>query len=742
MSLIRIHLASDLAQWLNHRVDVMSAHRSTKCKEDSRMHRWGFIAILVVPVVWFLWLGSLSARQGDAVRIDADDIGGVVASSNGPEAGVWVIAETRDQPTPLRKIVVTDDRGRYVVPDLPKGNYLLWVRGYGLVDSPKVQAVPGKIVNLTAIIAPTPQAAAQYYPANYWLSLIELPKASEFPGTGSSGNGIGPTMKTQADFVGLLAQNGCASCHQMGSKITREMPKGGGPFANWSDAWDKRVKFGQSGSFMSNELDQLGRPRALRMLSDWSERIAKGAVPPAPPRPSGLERNVVITEWDWGNGKQFVHDTIASDETNPTVNANGPVYGATEFSDDVILALDPLKNTVTSLPVPMQDYDSPRQWSREALLPSPYWGEEVFWNSKTAPHNPVFDKKGRLWVTSTVSRPDKQPAWCSDGSIPSSKIRPLASSGKHLSVYDPKTKEFTPIRTCFGTHHIAIDYSPQQRVWVDSGGYLDIGKWEKTHDEKTSQGWVVFVADANGNGKRDDFVGVNDPLDPSKDKLIPGGGYDLATAPDGSIWFVASGTPGRIVRLAPGSTPELDGLAEIYEVPPPAHSTRGIEVDRNGVAWVALGSGHLASLDRRKCKILNGPNALSGRHCPEGWSLYPDPSPRYTGTDMGADAHYLTWVDKFNTFGLDDNVPFEIGSNSDSLIAMASPGKWVVLRVPYPMGYFPKGMDGRIDDPKGGWKGHGAWSTYAGQPMWHQETGKGSTGHVLKFQLRPDPLAR
>ena len=688
-------------------------------------------------------LAGLGARQnaGDAVRIDADDIGGVVTSSKGPEAGVWVIAETRDQPTPLRKIVVTDDRGRYVVPDMPKGNYTVWVRGYGLVDSPRTQGTPGRILNLTAVIAPDAKAAAQYYPANYWASLIEPPKKSEFPGTGPTGNGIGATMKSQADFLGKMSQNGCATCHQMGSRIMREMPKGAS-FSSWTEAWDKRVQFGQSGAYMSNELSQLGRPRALRMFADWAERIANGELPPTPPRPRGLERNVVITEWDWGTPTMFVHDVISSDETNPTINANGPIYGATEFSADAMLVLDPIRNVASTLPVPLQDPNAPPQWARETQLPSPYWGEEVVWNSKTAPHNPMFDRKGRLWVTSTVSATDKQPKFCTDGSIPSSRLRPLAGSGKHLSVYDPKSKQFTPIRTCFGTHHLSIDYTPQQRVWVDSGGYLDIGKWDETHDEAKSQGWVVFVADANGNGKRDEFVGVNDPIDPTKDKLIPGGGYDNAAAPDGSVWFVSSGAPGRIVRLMPGKTPELDGLAEIYEVPPPGHSTRGMEVDRNGIAWVALGSGHLASFDRRKCKILNGPKAVTGTHCPEGWSTYEDPSPRFKGTDTGSDAHYLTWVDKFNTFGLGDNVPFAMGSNSDSLLAMPSPGTWVVLRVPYPMGYFPKGMDGRIDNPKGGWKGRGAWSTYAGQPMWHQETGKESGGHVLKFQLRPDPLAK
>src|SRR5580765_7343790 len=112
-------------------------------------------------------LTRTSAQQPAAVRIDNDDLGGVVTSAKGPEAGVWVIAETTDLPTRLIKIVVTDDRGRYLVPDLPKANYSVWVRGYGLVDSPKVQASPGKALNLKAVLAPDKKAAVETYPALY-----------------------------------------------------------------------------------------------------------------------------------------------------------------------------------------------------------------------------------------------------------------------------------------------------------------------------------------------------------------------------------------------------------------------------------------------------------------------------------------------------------------------------------------------------------------------------------------------
>ena len=164
--------------------------------------------------------------------------------------------------------------------------------------------------------------------------------------------------------------------------------------------------------------------------------------------------------------------------------------------------------------------------------------------------------------------------------------------------------------------------------------------------------------DTNGNGKRDDYVEPNQPVDPAKDKRFGGGLYSVAPAPDGSIWGSVLGMPGAAVRLVPGLNPPQTALAEVYEPPfndpkNPGFTPRGMDIDRQGVAWVALASGHLASFDRRKCKgPLNGPLA-TGQHCPEGWTLYPEPLPQMKGvTDPGsAGASYYTWVDQFDTLG-------------------------------------------------------------------------------------------
>src|SRR5207237_6613692 len=160
------------------------------------------IAVVVVAAVVLTSLAGMHAQVAPAtVAIDNDDIGGVVRGPRGPEAGVWVIAETRDTPTRLIKIVVTDDQGRYLVPDLPKANYDVWVRGYGLIDSPKVTAAPGKSLDLKAVPAADARAAAAYYPAQYWFSLLQVPPRTDFPGTGPQGNGISPTVKTPGEWI-------------------------------------------------------------------------------------------------------------------------------------------------------------------------------------------------------------------------------------------------------------------------------------------------------------------------------------------------------------------------------------------------------------------------------------------------------------------------------------------------------------------------------------------------------------
>jgi hypothetical protein len=700
-----------------------------------------------------LSLTGIAARQPavGAVQVDSDDVGGVVSGDKGPEAGVWVIAETTDLPTKFAKIAVTDDRGRYVIPDLPKAGYSIWVRGYGLVDSPKVKASPGQSVNLKAVTAPNPYEAAQYYPAGYWFSLVKVPEKSEFPGTGPAGNGISPTMQTQAQWLRALKSGGCTACHQLGNKATREIPAALGKFPDMAHAWERRLQSGQAGGNMIGGLNQLGRERALLVLGDWSDRVTRGEVPPAPPRPQGLERNVVITLWDWADPKAYLHDEVSTDRRHPTVNANGLIYGALELSADYVPVLDPTKHAISQIKLTVRDPNTPPT-SPKIPAPSPYWGEEVIWTSRNNVHNPMLDEQGRLWLTSAVRSPEN-PDYCKAGSThPSAKLFPVERSGRHLAMWDPKTQKLTHIATCFGTHHLMFAEDANHTLWTSGGGqvvgWLNRKMFEETGDEVRSQGWTALIMDTNGNGRRDAYVEPSEPVDPTRDKRFGGAFYSVAPAPDGAIWGTVLGFPGQVIRLVPGPNPPETALAEVYEPPfndakNPGYSPRGGDVDRNGVFWAALASGHLASFDRRKCKgPLNGPKA-TGQHCPEGWTLYPEPLPQFKGvTDPGsAEGSYYTWVDQFDTFGLGPNTPINTGNASEGLLALKD-GKWVVLRVPYPQGFYTKWMDGRIDDPRGGWKGKGLWATVSTRTPFHMEGGKGTTSKVLKLQLRPDPLAR
>jgi hypothetical protein len=689
----------------------------------------------------------VSAATQDVIAIDSDDIAGVVTSAKGPEAGVWVIAETKDLPTKFARIVVTDDRGRYLIPDLPKANYDVWVRGYGLVDSAHVKGAPGSRLNLTAVVAPDAHAAAQYYPAGYWFSLMQVPAKSEFPGTGA--NGIAPGIKTQQDWLRNLKSGTCWACHALGTKETREIPAALKDMSP-TDAWQRRILSGQAGPDMMRGISGFGIGRALQMFSDWTTRIAKGEVPPQPPRPQGTERNVVITEWDWADPKAYLHDEVSTDRRNPRLNANGLIYGSTELSTDYLPVLDPVHNTTSRVPLTPRDPATPMT-SQEMGAPSMYFGTDPPWDSHVNVHNPMFDEQGRVWITSTI-RPSGNPDYCKAGSdLSSAKLYPLNTSGRQLAVYDPKTKTLTQISTCFGTHHLMFAEDENRTLWTSGGGqvvgWLNTKMWDATHDEAKSQGWTALVIDTNGNGKRDDYVEPNQPVDSAKDKRYGGAFYAVAPAPDGAIWGTVLGMPGAVVRLNPGPHPPETTLAEVYEPPfndpiDPGYSPRGGDVDRNGVYWTALASGHLASFDRRKCKVLNGPTA-TGQHCPQGWTLYPEPLPQMKGvSDKGsAGASYYTWVDQFDTLGLGANTPINTGNGAEGLLALKD-GKWVVLRVPYPLGFYAKWMDGRIDDPSAGWKGREVWATVSTRAPFHMETGKGTTSKVLKFQIRPDPLAK
>jgi hypothetical protein len=397
---------------------------------------------------------------------------------------------------------------------------------------------------------------------------------------------------------------------------------------------------------------------------------------------------------------------------------------------------------------------------------------EQTWDSKVNAHTSVMDQDGRVYWAAQSRAPNDIPTYCKKGSpYRSAQLYPLAvthdgffQNSRQVTVYDPKTKKFTTIDTCFGTHHLNFAEDADNTLWLSNNlqgdlavvGWINTNLFWQTGDAAKSQGWTPLIVDTVGNGKRTaTWNEPGQPVDPARDTRIPFGMYAISWSPaDGSIWGSNLAHPGYVIRLAPGSNPPDTALAEIYKIPLPGFGIRGMDVDRNGVAWLPLDSGHIASFDRSKCKgPLNGPGAEKGEKCPEGFSFYALPGPGFQG-DPGAEENpYFVWVDQHDILGLGANVPIETGNQSDSLHALVG-GRIIEMRVPYPMGFFAKGLEGRIDDPNAGWKGRELWVTSGNRTPFHIEgidaPAPGAPGAtpetrssplVVEFQLRPDPLA-
>ena len=669
-------------------------------------------------LLWFLLAIALAPQALAADSLDAVDfIDGTVASTTGPEAGVWVIAATDALPTPYRKIVVTDDAGRFVIPELPDVDYRVWVRGYGLTDSEKVTARPGRTLALTATPAASRQAAAAIFPASYWLSLFDVPEHD-------------------ADWSSNF-KLACQLCHQVGSAITRTRTR---------DLFDLGLK---KASYMNTTADGLGRARLLDALADWSSRIAAGETPEPPPRPSGIERNVVITQWAWGDAFTYAHDEVATDKRDPTKYARGPIFGV-DLANDGLLSLDPVTHTAAVSRIPtLGGYDVP--WceltykplgAAEALpagfgslgcpAPGGVSGFEDRYANPANPHNPMMDARGRVWITTQVRREwaDDLPAFC--------KAAPEIVKNYHhrqLGWYDTASKTFQLIDTCYGTHHLQFDANGV--LWTSGDSYVigwfDPNEYDPARPEtlERAQGWAEVVVDSDGDRKPD----------------TPLAGFNYGVIPnpvDGSVWTAQPGGDpggppgyrGRLVRFDPASR-----MFEAFTPPRPGAGPRGVDVDSNGIVWAALGgSGHLARFDRSKCKTTWG----TGEQCAEGWKLYQSPGPLMRTHDssdsrQSADFHYYLFVDQFDTLGLGKDVVILNGTGSDSLLAFDQrTEQFTIIRVPYPLNTYTRGLDGRIDDAKRGWKGRGLWFTNGLDPILHSEIGQSYVGHV---QVRPDPLA-
>ena len=692
--------------------------------------RWMALAAAVSMAGSLTWVGA----QEGAVALDADDIGGVVASANGPEAGVWVIAETTDLPTRLARIVVTDDAGRYLVPDLPDASYEVFVRGYGLLDSERVAARPGQTLDLQATVAPDARSAAQVYPAAWWLTMIEPPEDEA----------------EQLEFALTMKQ--CYDCHQVGNKATREiLPAMQGRSGSSLDVWTRRTAIGPSGPGMATQFRALGDMR--QALADWTDRVAEGAAPTEPPpRPRGVERNLVITLWDWGSEIDGRTDMAAADIRDGTVSANGLVFGVAEMTDSLTV-LDPVAHRSWVVTVPSEA--SPLVGGFNASpTRSPHYGADV-WARRADVRSSAVDGKGRVWMASRLRDRDDQPAFCTSDENPFAAYYPLSAASRQVTLYDPETEQFEHIDTCFSADHNQMS-DDNFFYFGQSGavGWIDMDVWDETHDAEASQGWCPAVIDTNGDGRITEWTEPDEPILPDRDHRIAFGCYSVAVSHgDGSLWCSGIGRGDRrLVRIEKGDSPPETCNAEFYEPPPDRMpdviGSGGVEVDGRGVAWQNWRvSGHFSNFDRTLCDSTADPGA-TGQSCPEGWSYRRKDDPTYGDSFYHANESYLAHMDFHDTLGLGDDAPIYGSVNTDAMEVFALDlGQYVTLRVPYPLGFFPRSGNGRVDDPDAGWKGKGYWASFSTYATWHIEGGRGEGGpgvlpKVVKFQVRPHPLAK
>jgi hypothetical protein len=294
---------------------------------------------------------------------------------------------------------------------------------------------------------------------------------------------------------------------------------------------------------------------------------------------------------------------------------------------------------------------------------------------------------------------------------------------------DPKTMKYTFIDTCFGTHHPQFGYDADNTLWLSGtgqvAGWVNTRVFEETGDAARAQGWSPFVLDTNGNGRRDEYVEPNQPIDPRRTSAsFPARAVRVMPSPvDGSIWYtvgVFGGTPG-FLRFDPKTQ-----LSEVYHRAGAGlrHPRRRHRQERRAVG--SGSSGHLVEL--RPAQVQGAAERSEGdrRSLPRGLVVLSVPGPGFRGLgENSAESSYYTWVDQHNTLGLGENVPMSTANLNDGFVALKD-GKMILLRIPYPLGFYAKGFDGRIDDPNAGWKGRGLWSTSGDRTPWLMEGGKGS----------------
>ena len=324
-------------------------------------------------------------------------------------------------------------------------------------------------------------------------------------------------------------------------------------FDSTAEAWNHRIQAGGAGPAMAAEINRIGRPRAIQLYAEWTDRIRAGEVPPAPPRPQGVERNVVLTSWGWGHPRGMVHDNVSTDKRDPSLYPHGPIYGV-GGAGLVITDIGAHQSVRMDLPTRIERPRRATSYEGSSTrVPSLYWGDEPAGLVSRSAHNPMMDDQGRLWITQAV-RPNDVPGWCLEGSDhPFARYCPIQhrDESRQVSYYDPETGGFELIDTCFFTHHLQFADDADDTLWLSGSteavGWLNTRLYDETGDERAAQGWCPTVIDTNGDGvitkpwnepDRDGAV----EIDPARDTRVGSldkfrRAYGIIPHPDGSVWI-------------------------------------------------------------------------------------------------------------------------------------------------------------------------------------------------------------
>ena len=485
----------------------------------------------------------------------------------------------------------------------------------------------------------------------------------------------------------------------------------------------RRVQSGQSGEQMVNQLAGALRRRAVQVLRrlDRPHRQGRAAACTSPSGRKGVERNIVVTSWEWRTEKQYLHDLIASDRRNPTVNAYGPLFGSPEYSTDVMPILDPKTHKVTTFKLPVRDPDMPEALgpghaaSVKPLQPSPYWGDEKIWDTRANNHNAMFDKKGRVWLAASRAR-HGQPGLLQEGlrspvgeGVPA---RALDAPGDDARSEDDEVH----LRRHLLRHASSAVRLRRRRHAVAqrhrAGGRLDQHQ-DVRRDRRRGEGAGLVAVRPRHQRQRQARRLC---------RAQPAGRSGQGQAHRARLrTLCGDAEPGRRLDLVhrrrvrrhagvPALRSRHTGLSEIYNVPLPAFGIRGGDIDKNGVVWASLRAAISAASTAANARARSTARPRPATTAPRAGRSTSIPARASRASARTAPSRAITRGSTSTTrSGSARTSRCRPPTSMDGLVALKD-GKMISLRVPYPLGFYAKGFDGRIDDPNAGWKGRGLWT--------------------------------